>query len=223
MEPRRRIRVKICCIQNPEEARLAIDHGADALGLVSAMPSGPGMIDESVIATVARGTPPPVSTFLLTSRQTVDAIARQVERCGTDTVQLCDRLPFGAHRRLRRALPHTRLVQVIHVGNATSVAEALAVAGEVDALLLDSGNQKLETKELGGTGRTHDWRISRQIVERSPVPVFLAGGLNDGNVAEAVRQVQPYGIDLCSGVRRDGRLDGRRLAAFFENLARALR
>lgn len=221
MEPRRRVRVKICCIQTVEEAHLAIDHGADALGLVSAMPSGPGVIDDSMIAEIARSIPPPISTFLLTSRQTVEHVVEQVKRCGTDTVQLCDRLPFGAHRKLRRALPHTRFVQVVHVGSATSVAEALAVADEVDALLLDSGNQTLPTKELGGTGRTHDWRLSRQIVDRSPVPVFLAGGLNDDNVADAIHQVLPYGVDLCSGVRRDGRLDPDRLGAFFAALGRA--
>ena len=221
MRVRQRVRVKICCIQSPEEARLAIEHGADALGLVSAMPSGPGVISEDRIAEVARSVPPPISTFLLTSLQDLDRITEQATRCGTDTLQLCDRLPRGSHRRLRRALPRIRLVQVVHVTGAASVAEALAVAEEVDALLLDSGNQALEVKELGGTGRTHDWRISRQIVERSPVPVFLAGGLRPDNVFEAVTQVRPYGIDLCSGVRRDDQLDRARLGNFFTEVARA--
>jgi phosphoribosylanthranilate isomerase len=88
------------------------------------------------------------------------------------------------------------------------------VAPEVDALLLDSGNQSLPVKELGGTGRTHDWSVSRRIVEAAPVPVYLAGGLTPDNVGEAVRRVRPFGVDVCSGVRSGGRLDEARLAAF---------
>ena len=88
---------------------------------------------------------------------------------------------------------------------------------EVDALLLDSGNPKLAIKELGGTGRVHNWKLSRSIVEQSPVPVFLAGGLNPSNVKQAIDEVQPYGLDLCSGVRTNGRLDPAKLEAFFKN------
>ena len=106
-------------------------------------------------------------------------------------------------------------MQVIHVTGPESVREALQVASLVDALLLDSGNQSLAVKELGGTGRVHDWSLSRDIVRESPVSVFLAGGLRPDNVAEAIRAVQPFGVDLCSGVRTDGHLDENKLAAFF--------
>lgn len=207
--------VKICCITSVEEARLAIHHGASALGLVSAMPSGPGPIAEEMIAEIAATVPPPVATFLLTSKQSTDEIIGQQRRCRTNTIQICDRLEQGSHAELRRALPGIALVQVIHVTDEKSVVEALAVAPHVDALLLDSGNQSLAVKELGGTGRMHDWRFSRAIVAQSPVPVFLAGGLRPTNVAQAIREVQPYGLDLCGGVRTDGRLDERKLAAFF--------
>lgn len=208
------VRVKICCISSVEEARLAVRLGASALGLVSEMPSGPGVISEARIAEIAATVPPPIGTFLLTSQTDPAEIAAQHQRCGTTTVQLCDRLAPGAFAKLRKALPGISLVQVIHVTGAASVEEALSVASDVDALLLDSGNQSLPVKELGGTGRTHDWSLSAQIVEHAPVPVFLAGGLHPGNVADAIRSVRPFGIDLCTGVRTDGRLDEGKLHQF---------
>ena len=196
------------------EARLAIRHGASALGLVSAMPSGPGVVAEELITEIAASVPPPIATFLLTSKHSAAEIIAQQRRCRTNTLQLCDRVAPGAHAELRRALPGIALVQVIHVTGEEAVAEALAVAPQVDALLLDSGNQSLAVKELGGTGRVHNWALSRQIVARSPVPVFLAGGLRPENVARAVREVQPFGLDLCSGVRTNGFLDEAKLMAF---------
>jgi phosphoribosylanthranilate isomerase len=111
-------------------------------------------------------------------------------------------------------MPGVALVQVIHVCGDDSIDKAVAVAPHVDALLLDSGNQDLAVKELGGTGRRHDWAISRRIREVSPKPIYLAGGLNAGNVAEAIDTVGPFGLDVCSGVRTKGRLDAEKLAAF---------
>jgi phosphoribosylanthranilate isomerase len=209
-------RVKICCIASLDEARLAIDAGAAALGLVSAMPSGPGVIDEATIATIAAAVPRDVETFLLTAHTDAAAIVALHRRCRTTTLQLVDALAPRELRELRRALLPSRvtLVQVVHVTGASALDEALAVAPMVDALLLDSGNPALAVKQLGGTGRTHDWAVSREIVERAGVPVWLAGGLNAGNVAEAVASVRPHGLDLCNGVRSDGRLDAGKLADF---------
>jgi phosphoribosylanthranilate isomerase len=208
-------RVKICCISSVAEARLAVRHGASALGLVSAMPSGPGVVGEELITEIAATVPPPVATFLLTSKTSVPEIVAQQRRCRTNTIQICDRLERGSHRDLRKELPGIALVQVIHVTGPESVREAVKTAPQVDALLLDSGNQSLAVKELGGTGRVHDWRLSREIVRESPVPVFLAGGLRAHNVTEAIREVQPFGLDLCSSVRTEGKLDETKLAAFF--------
>ena len=216
--PARRPHVKICCIRSVAEARLAVHYGAAALGLVSAMPSGPGVIDEVEIAAIAAHVPPPVATFLLTCSQDSEAIIAQQRRCRTNTLQLCDQLPPDAYPVLRAALPGISLVQVVHVTGAASVAEAVDVAPFVDALLLDSGNPALPVKELGGTGRVHDWALSRRIREAVAVPVFLAGGLRPENVARAVREVAPFGLDVCSGLRRDGHLDEGRLAAFFAQL-----
>jgi phosphoribosylanthranilate isomerase len=222
VEPSLRPRLKVCCIRSVEEARLAIRYGASALGLVSAMPSGPGVISEDTIAAIAAVVPPPISRFLLTSREDVAGILGQQRRLRVDTLQLCDRLAEGAHRELREALPGVRLVQVIHVTGAESVDEARAVSRDVDALLLDSGNQALAVKELGGTGRRHDWMVSRRIREAVGVPVFLAGGLRGENVREAIETVGPFGLDVCTGVRTDGALDESRLAAFVEAMQAAV-
>ncbi|MGE0131734.1 MAG: phosphoribosylanthranilate isomerase [Blastocatellales bacterium] len=211
-----RPRVKICCISSLEEAELALRYGASALGLVSSMPSGPGVIDENLIAEIAARVPPPIATFLLTSLQDADSIIEQQRRLGTNTLQIVDRLERGSYDDLRRALPGVSIVQVIHVNSEESIEEAVTVARHVDAILLDSGNQKLAVKELGGTGRTHDWTISRRIREAAGVPIFLAGGLKPDNVVEAIRDVGPFGLDLCSGVRTGGKLDEGKLASFFE-------
>jgi len=212
-------RVKICCIESLAEAWMAIRAGAAAVGLVSSMPSGPGVISEASIAEIAAQIPPPIATFLLTSNQDPEAIIAQQHRCRTNTLQICDRLPRGAHQHLRRALPGIAIVQVIHVTGEESIAEAISVSQHVDAILLDSGNQALAVKELGGTGRTHDWAISRRIRQEISVPMFLAGGLKPENVREAVWQVGPFGLDVCNGVRTDGRLDQEKLASFFAALS----
>ena len=222
MKPIKKTRVKICCIASVAEAWLAIEHGASAVGLVSAMPSGPGPIPETLIAEIAATIPPSVSSFLLTCLQDAASIIDQQRRLKVNTIQLCDRMPAGAHRELRQALPGVSLVQVVHVTGPEAVAEAIAVAPHVDAVLLDSGNQSLAIKELGGTGRTHDWSLSRKIREAIDVPLFLAGGLKPHNVAAAIQEVQPFGIDVCSGLRTNGALDRHKLSDFFTQIQKAI-
>lgn len=211
-------RVKICCISSIEEMQLAVKYGASAIGLVSEMPSGPGIVSEELIEEIATRTPPGISTFLLTSLQNVDEIIAQQKRCKTNTIQIVDRLLEGTHKELKQALPGISIVQVIHVNDESSVKEAIKTSENVDGILLDSGNQNLAVKELGGTGRIHDWGLSKKIVESVNKPVFLAGGLNPNNVQDAVDAVQPYGLDICSGVRYYGKLDEEKLRKFFERL-----
>jgi phosphoribosylanthranilate isomerase len=188
--------------------------GADALGLVSAMPSGPGVISEELITRIAATIPPGVASFLLTAAQDAMTIVAQQRRCRVNTLQLVDWLPSTVYTELRAALPGIALVQVVHVTGPEVFTEACALASQVDALLLDSGNPTLTVKELGGTGRVHDWLVSRRICEAVRVPVYLAGGIHAGNVAEALRVVEPFGLDVCSNVRTDGRLDATKLATF---------
>ena len=207
-------RVKICCISSEAEAALAISMGASAIGLVSRMPSGPGPIPESRIRDIARTVPPGVATFLLTSETTPEPIVAQQRYTGTSTLQLVDSVAPAVYAALRDALPGIRIVQVVHVRDDGALAEALQLSPLVDAILLDSGNPSLSIKELGGTGRAHDWAVSRKIRDAVQVPVYLAGGLNPENVGRAIAQVQPFGVDVCSGLRTDGRLDASKLEQF---------
>ena len=208
------IRVKICCIASDEEAGLAIRYGASAIGLVSEMPSGPGPIDEALIKRIAQNVPPGVATFLLTSKTSANDIIAQQRYCGTNTLQLVDEVEIKVYEELRHALPGVALVQVIHVADQRAVEEAKTAAPHVNAILLDSGNPRAPVKELGGTGRRHDWSVSRRIRDSIDVPVFLAGGLNPDNVAEAIETVQPFGVDVCSGLRTAGKLDEEKLERF---------
>ena len=214
MEPTGRPRIKVCCISSVDEAWTAIRAGASALGLVSAMPSGPGAIGDELIAGIAARVPPGVATFLLTSRRDPDAVIRQQRAARVNTLQLVDEMEPGALPVLRAELPGVALVQVIHVRGPDSVQEACAAAQHVDAILLDSGNPAAAVKELGGTGRVYDWAVSAAIREAVDVPVYLAGGLRPENVVEAVERVRPFALDVCSGVRTDGRLDAAKLRRF---------
>lgn len=211
------LRVKVCCIASADEADLAIAAGADALGLVSAMPSGPGPIPEDDIASIVRHVGARAATVLLTSRQDAAGIGEQLDRIRPAVVQLVDRLPAPEYLALRAAHPDVALVQVVHVRGAASVSDARRVAPFVDAILLDSGNPAAAVKELGGTGRVHDWSVSRAIRDVVPLPLFLAGGLRPSNVADAVGRVRPFGVDVCSGVRIDGRLDAAMVRAFIRD------
>ncbi|MCB0742620.1 MAG: phosphoribosylanthranilate isomerase [Ignavibacteriales bacterium] len=209
------IKIKICCISNLEEAKLAITYGATAIGLVSAMPSGPGVITEEQIAEIANSVPEHIETFLLTSKQNVKSIIAQLRKCKTNTVQIVDKLIDGTYAQIKSELPNVKIVQVLHVQDEKSILEAIEINRKVDAILLDSGNQNLGVKILGGTGKTHNWEISKKIVEAINVPVYLAGGLFSGNVVEAIKTVKPFGVDLCSGVRTNNKLDKYKLQDFF--------
>ena len=216
-----RTKVKICCIKSIEEARLALRYGASAIGFVSAMPSGPGPISEDQIAAIIPHVPRGIATFLLTSREDSASIIAQQQRTGANTLQLVDSVPPSLYPELRSALPGIAIVQVIHVTGNEAVESAKGVAPFVDAILLDSGNPNLPVKELGGTGRVHDWKLSKTIREHVTVPVYLAGGLRPDNVGEAIQLVRPYAVDLCSGVRTDGNLDEAKLSAFFSRVSSA--
>ncbi|NYD90120.1 phosphoribosylanthranilate isomerase [Sphingomonas melonis] len=216
-----RTRVKICCIASLEEARIAMAAGADALGLVARMPSGPGPIADEAIAAIAAAVPPPVATFLLTAETSAAAIAAHVRATQPSAVQIVSHIDPAEAAALAARAPQVRRVQVIHVEGPEALAMIPLYAPHVHAFLLDSGRPNAPVAELGGTGRAHDWAISAAFVRASERPVFLAGGLTPDNVGEAIRRVRPFGLDLCSGVRRDGRLDAAKVAAFMAAVRRA--
>jgi phosphoribosylanthranilate isomerase len=211
-------RVKICCISSIEEAQMAIRFGASAIGLVSEMPSGPGVISEELIRDITLSVPAEIDTFLLTSKQNPETVIAQQHKTHVNTIQLVDAFPISGYTVLRRALSNIHIVQVVHVHGNNTIHEVAVIAPYVDAILLDSGNPSLATKELGGTGRTHDWSVSRCIRDSVNVPIYLAGGLNPDNVHEAIEQVHPYALDVCSGVRTNGHLDQEKLAVFFSKI-----
>ena len=215
-----RTRVKVCCISSIAEAELAIRLGADALGLVGEMPSGPGVIDDELARDIAAMAPPTVETFLLTSRTSGEAIAAHVEYCGTTTVQIVQHIDPVEYPAIIERLPRVRRVQVIHVEDETALDLIDQYEHYVHAFLLDSGRPNATVAELGGTGRSHDWGVSSEFVKRSKVPVFLAGGLNRKNVREAISTVAPFGLDLCSGVRSNNSLDQELLKEFTANVWR---
>lgn len=212
------VRIKICCINSVEEARIAVSLGASAIGLVGKMPSGPAPISDDLIKEIASLVPPPVATFLLTSETSVNEMIKHHQRTNTNTIQIVDSLSDGTYAQLKSALPAIKIVQVIHVIDENSVRAAISISESVDAILLDSGNPDLKIKELGGTGRVHNWGLSRQIRINSKCPVFLAGGLKPENVRQAIETVRPYGVDVCSGVRTDGNLDTQKLENFFKEV-----
>ncbi len=217
MSPISRPRVKICCISSEEEAKIAIRYGASALGLVGQMPSGPGIISNDLILRIAKTIPPPIGTFLLTSETIPEKIIEHHNLTRTNTIQLVDSVLIETYQVIRESLPSIKLVQVIHVMDNKSVEEAIKISEHVDAILLDSGNPNLVIKELGGTGRTHNWKLSRKIRKSVNIPVFLAGGLNAENVKQAIDEVEPFGLDLCNGVRTNGKLDEKKLELFMKN------
>ena len=212
------IRVKVCCISSVEEAKLAVNYGASALGLVGKMPSGPGVIDDLTILNISKTVPPPIATVLLTSETSAEEIVSHHSKTLTNTIQLVDKLSEGSYQDIKNQIPIVKLVQVVHVLDESSVDYAVKVSEKADALLLDSGQPDNKTKILGGTGKTHNWNLSKKIVEQSEVPVFLAGGINSENVKKAIEIVQPFGVDLCSSVRTNGKLDERKLELFMKNI-----
>lgn len=214
-------RIKVCCIGSVEEAQLAIDRGVHALGLVSEMPTSSGVIPDDLIREIAATVPPPVASFLLTSRTDPSAIIEHQQMTGVSTLQLVDRVSPKAMHRPKKELLGISLVRVVHVTGRDALAETAACSSVADALLLDSGTPDAEARSLGGTGRVHDWELSKRIIAQANCPVFLAGGLSPKNVGEAIRRVNPFGVDVCSSLRPTGRLDISLLDAFISEVSAA--
>ncbi|MEM0923705.1 MAG: phosphoribosylanthranilate isomerase, partial [Pseudomonadota bacterium] len=209
-----RVKVKICCMADPGEAAMAAAAGAEYIGLVGPMPSGPGTLTLEDAAEIARSAPPSATPVLLSSATTALDLVREAEAAGAGVIQIVQHVSPGIHAELVAQAPGLECWQVIHVEDRTAVDLIRSFDEQPDAFLLDSGRPA--RGELGGTGRVHDWAISRDCVAATARPVFLAGGLTPENVGEAIRQVRPQGVDLCTGVRLDGRLNAVRLATFMQ-------
>jgi phosphoribosylanthranilate isomerase len=214
------VKVKVCCITSPEEAQIAVSYGVAAIGMVDETPTGEGRIPVETMAEIVRSVPDSIGTFVLTSATSADQLADLYKASGVKTLQLWDPLESADYAILRSRLPGVFIAQSIHVVEADAMDIARRVSRYVDALVLDSGHSEPPLRWRNPGGETHDWAISRAISEAIQLPVLLAGGLNAENVCQAVRVVRPYGVDVCSGVRKDGRLDRSLLVDFLETVSR---
>ena len=208
--------LKVCCISSVAEAHLALEKGADFLGLVGPMPSGPGILSLEEIKAIVGAIPGDAKTILLTSETEAEHIAASVKDLGVKAVQIVRELSVSVLSQVRSLLPDIIIFSVVHVIDESSIHTAKSYEGIADYILLDSG--KPSKGILGGTGAVHNWDYSKQIVKELNIPVFLAGGLNPNNVRNAVDQVNPGGVDLCSGLRTNDKLDAEKLNAFVNNL-----
>lgn len=195
---------------------MALENGADFIGLVGPMPSGPGILSLDEISQIVRAIPAEATTVLLTSSSDVSAIIADYNQVKTKAIQLVRELSVSELTAVRTALPDVMLLAVVHVENASAIERAKSYEDSADYILLDSG--KPTAGILGGTGNTHDWSVSKRIVEEVKIPVLLAGGLNAENVKDALEGVNPHGVDLCSGVRTNGHLDPEKLRDFVSQL-----
>ncbi|MBO6795783.1 phosphoribosylanthranilate isomerase [Maricaulis sp.] len=213
-----RTRLKVCCIKSVGEARMAVAAGADILGLVGPMPSGPGTITYAQARSIAAELPDTVEPWLLTSETTATTLAAAAEESGVSNLQIVRHLDPDELERLRSSRPELKLVQVIHVEDEGALGLISRYERHIDAFLLDSGKPSAAIETLGGTGDVHDWSISARFVAATNKPVMLAGGLKAGNVLDAVRRVRPYGVDLCSSLRQEDALDAELLQEFVQAL-----
>ncbi len=210
--------VKICGIRDTGEARLAVQAGADALGvIVGARHPTPDELCASAAEKIFCGVPAGVSRFLVTHLGQASEILDLLKRVPADVVQLHGAIADGQIERLRAAVgPRVRFVRVVHVIDRGAIDLARIAGCDGDAVVLDTrcGEQ------VGGTGRVHDWEISRSICRMTSVPVYLAGGLRAANVRTAIHRVRPYGVDVNSGVER---LDGSKCEVSVREFVREAR
>ena len=218
-----RLRVKVCCISTTQEAAMAQAAGADLLGFVGAMPSGPGIITDQEAQSMIQTLPPGIASVTLTSAMTADAIIDQLTISQASTLQVVQHIDPNEYQQILEQKPNIKRIQVIHVEGDDALSLIERYEPWIDAFLLDSGRPSIDPAdhvlELGGTGRVHDWSVSAAFVKATAKPVFLAGGLTPENVREGIEKVRPFGVDLCSGVRTNDRLDQQKLTAFMAAVA----
>lgn len=215
------VRVQIAGISTLADARAVERAGADAIGFTIGLPDGPhNGLDAHRARAMIRALPPLITPVLITYETTAATVVPLCRYLGVSTVQLHARPDPQEVAAIRAALPGVKVILAVHVTGEEAIAAALALAPHADALILDSYDPV--TGRRGATGRTHDWSISRRIVERVPVPVILAGGLTPTNVADAIRLVRPWAVDTHTGVERpDGSTDHERVRAFVRAARRA--
>ncbi len=210
----RSVRVKICGITREEDLAVPLAAGADAVGFLVGVPSSPRNLTLERAEKLLQRVPVFVDSVVVTAPQSINGLVKICERLKPTAIQIHGRKNFHASE-LRERIEHTRLIKTIYVTEETLNETVIEYLKAFDAVLLDSFTKG----QYGGTGRVHDWTLSRQIKEAvAPLPVILAGGLKPENVQEAILTVQPYAVDVSSGVElRPAVKDHDRVRAFVEN------
>jgi phosphoribosylanthranilate isomerase len=210
----RSVRVKICGITREEDLAFAVAAGADAVGFLVGVPSSPRNLTLERAEMLLRQVPVFVDSVVVTAPQSINGLAEICERLKPTAIQIHGKKNFEASE-IRERIKDTRLIKTVYVTEDALNETAIEELKTFDAVLLDSFTKG----QYGGTGRVHDWTLSRQIKEAvDPVSVILAGGLNPENVKEAIMAVEPYAVDVASGVEANpGIKDQGKVRAFLEN------
>jgi len=212
-----KVKVKICGITRNEDLVMATEAGADAVGVVIDVPSSPRNLTIEKAKKIIENAPIFVKTVAVTVPKNLDHLTKIYEKLKPDILQIHgNNLPKDA---IREKLPDASLIRAIQATSNEVIEDAVEVANTFDAVLLDS----FVSGKYGGTGKAHDWGLSKQVREAIyPRPLILAGGLKPENVKDAVRMVQPYAVDVSSGVEsQPGIKDYRRILEFIKNAKEA--
>ena len=201
--------IQIAGVRDRREADMIVRCGADLLGFPLRLAGGGEDLVESDAGEIIRGLRPPARGVVITYLADARSILELCRTAGSRIVQLHGAVPVTALAALRELSPDLWIIKslVVRGDNVTALETLVDRTGPfVDAYITDTFDPA--TGACGATGCTHDWAISRRLVEHSPKPVILAGGLNPGNVREAVVTVRPAGVDTHTGVEgRDGGKD----------------
>ena len=210
----RSVRVKICGLTRQEDLAAAVAAGADAVGFLVGVPSSPRNLTIERAKTLLGQVPVFVDSVVVTAPKSIEWLVEVCERLKPSAIQIHGKEQLDSSE-IREKINHSRLIKTMYVTEDALNERVIDDLKTFDAVLLDSFSKE----QYGGTGKTHDWTLSRQIKEAvAPVPVILAGGLKPENVKEAILAIEPYAVDVASGVEASpGVKDHSKVRAFVEN------
>ncbi len=207
----KRVRIKICGITRKEDVDAAVKAGADAVGFIVGIPRSPRNISLEKAEKLIAEVPSDVESVVVAAPTKIGDLIRYAH-LHPDAVQIHE--GYLSDPLIRETLPGERLIRAVKA-NLLAPAAAQEASKLFDAILLDSFTEG----KCGGTGTVHDWTLSSKVrLSILPTPLILAGGLSPENVATAVRTVQPYGVDVSSGVEsKPGIKDYQKMVNFVRN------
>ena len=211
------VKVKICANKSIEDASMSIDAGADIIGiLVGQVHTSNDFVDKETAKEIADFAKEKCDISLVTHLTDADEIIELSKYIGNNVIQLHSDIVEDEVEKIVKELPDVKLVRLIHISSEGEICSDYKSMKYADYYLLDSFN--LNTNQVGGTGLTHDWNKSRELIEKLDKPTFLAGGLNPDNVKQAIEIVRPYGVDVNSGCKNsEGRKDREKVREFVFN------